>query len=104
MKLTLSKRGSVLTAGFSGELDQHSAVQARELIDREIGSGGVNRVVFDLSGLSLMDSAGIGVILGRYRKLSERGGSIDVVNAQRSVERVLRMSGVYKLCTERRGR
>ncbi len=102
MNVTLSKQGSELTARISGELDQHSAACVRERLDEAIRSGTVNRLVFDLDGLTFMDSSGVGVILGRYRELSKRRGSINVVNAQRSVERVLRMSGVYKLCTERR--
>ncbi|MBR0135490.1 MAG: STAS domain-containing protein, partial [Clostridia bacterium] len=58
----------------------------------------------DMEGVGFMDSAGIGVILGRYRRLSARRGSMNVVNARKNVERILRMSGVYKLCTERSGK
>jgi len=102
MEIRIIKKGDELYARCAGELDQHSAVTVRERLDDALDRGGIRRLVFDLSGVTFMDSSGIGVILGRYKKLASHGGSICVINAQKGVERVLRMSGVYKLCTERR--
>ncbi len=104
MQLKLIKQGEVLTAKLSGELDQHSADRVREALETALDDEYVKRLVFDMEGVGFMDSAGIGVILGRYRRLSARRGSMNVVNARKNVERILRMSGVYKLCTERSGK
>lgn len=104
MQLKLIKQGEVLTAKLSGELDQHSADRVREALETALDDEYVKRLVFDMEGVGFMDSAGIGVILGRYRRLSARCGSMNVVNARKNVERILRMSGVYKLCTERSGK
>ena len=104
MHLKLTTQGDTLTARLSGELDQHSAARVREALEAALDDGRVKRLVFDMEKVSFMDSAGIGVILGRYRILSSRGGSMNVINAGRNVERILRMSGVYKLCTERSGK
>lgn len=104
MKLDCRISGDRLIASVTGELDQHSADMLRERLDWCLRDGEIRNIEFDLRGVSFMDSAGIGVILGRYKKLSARGGGMRVVNAQRSVEKVLRMSGVYKLCEDRRDR
>ncbi|MBO4849082.1 MAG: anti-sigma factor antagonist [Clostridia bacterium] len=101
MRLTLMKEDGILTARLSGELDQHSAAQVRRELDRALGDPSVKRIEFDMKEVSFMDSAGIGVILGRYRTVSGRGGSMGIGNAPRNVERILRMSGVYTLATER---
>ncbi len=104
MKLKLSLKGNELNAALAGELDEHSAADVRRKLDDALRDPDITRVVFDMRSVTFMDSLGIGVILGRCRRLIERGGSMNVINAQRSVEKVLRISGVYKLCNERSGR
>ncbi len=101
MKLKIQRQGRTVRAALFGELDQHSAEQVRDELDELLRDAGIIRMEFDLGGVTFMDSAGIGVILGRYKTLAARGGSMDVKNAGGSVEKVLRMSGVYTLVTER---
>ena len=48
----------------------------------------VKRLVLDLKGMRFMDSSEIGVILGRYRTLSQRGGSVAVKNMNAHVEKI----------------
>ena len=44
-----------------------------------------------------MDSSGIGVMLGRYRQLARRGGTLAVRGASPQVDRIFRMSGLYQV-------
>ena len=44
-----------------------------------------------------MDSSGIGVLLGRLRRLQERGGALSVANMQPSVEKLFRLSGLNRV-------
>ena len=44
-----------------------------------------------------MDSSGVGVVLGRYKKLKEIGGKVTVRNAGRLVKQILELSGVFSL-------
>ncbi len=103
MQLKYGKQGGVLRVALSGELDQHAAAPLREKLDALIAEG-ADRIEFDMGGVNFMDSAGVGVILGRYRNIRRRGGSFCVSGAKGSVDKVLRMSGVYSLCTERGGK
>ena len=100
MQLNWKKRGHVLYASLEGELDQHSASDLRDKLNLLIEDKAVTRIEFELSGVTFMDSSGIGVLLGRYRALAARGGGMNVTGANRSIERILRMSGVYRLCTK----
>ncbi len=104
MRSVCRRIGQTLSVRLSGEIDQHTADELRARLDRLLDDESVTRIEFDMSGVSLMDSAGIGVLLGRYRRLVQRGGGMDVLGAGSCVERVLRMSGVYKLCTKGAGR
>ena len=51
-----------------------------------------------------MDSSGIGVIMGRYRNIGLLGGSVKAVNVGEQVERILRISGIYKVIAVETGR
>ena len=59
--------------------------------------GTIRRLVLDLRGLNFMDSSGIGLIIGRYKMMARRGGSVAVVNADRRMDRIFEMAGLYEL-------
>ena len=44
-----------------------------------------------------MDSTGIGVLLARYNKFNKYGLSILIKNANGHIDKILNMSGIYKL-------
>ncbi|MBQ6333339.1 MAG: anti-sigma factor antagonist [Clostridia bacterium] len=97
MELNAQKRGSRLSVQLSGELDHHSAEQTRIMLDTLLRDVTVHELVLDLSGMTFMDSAGIGVILGRFRKISMRGGRMVVKGMNASVDRLFQMSGIYAI-------
>jgi len=90
------KRGT-LTVWLSGELDHRMAARVRDEIDGLIDDARVRRLVFDASGLEFMDSSGIGLIIGRYKRISRRGGSVAVASPGRRIDQLFRMSGVYQV-------
>ena len=50
-----------------------------------------------------MDSAGIGMIIGRYKMIKMLGGELEIENATRSVRKVLEMSGITKIISLKEG-
>ena len=44
-----------------------------------------------------MDSSGIGVVIGRFKKLQNRDGKVCVVNVNKRVDKVFKLSGLYKI-------
>lgn len=98
MKIKYYLDKSTLFIYFIGELDECSAVKTREAIDSLINDlSEIKKVVFNLSELSFMDSTGIGVFIGRYKKLKARGASVFIQNPSTSVEKILQISGLYKI-------
>lgn len=87
-----------LIISMNAELDHHLAEEMREVIDGVIDNRGVRYILFDFSKIGFMDSAGIGLIMGRYRKLSD-DGRIFVVGINESISRILLISGLHKLVT-----
>ena len=79
------------------EMDHHKAEQIREGADEYLLLGKVQHVVFDFSRTRFMDSSGIGMVMGRYRKMSYLGGQTYVTGIGESVDRIFSMSGLYRI-------
>ena len=95
--LLYDKKKNTLTVKLRGELDHSVAAGVRAELDELILDPGVRRLVFDLNGLEFMDSSGIGLIIGRYKLMARRGGSVAVRSPGRRVDRIFQMSGLYQL-------
>ena len=79
------------------EIDHCSAEKIKYESDRFFAAGHVKNVIFDMSDVEFMDSSGIGMILGRYMSGRYIGGRVAVAAVPARVDRVLGMSGVYKV-------
>lgn len=99
MYINAECRGDTLYLNLSGEIDEHNAVSARAEADAfaERGVGKTRRAIFDLGGISFMDSTGIGFLIGRYKKFSRYGIPMYVTNLSMSTDRILQMSGIYTI-------
>ena len=97
MWLDFEKIGNVLVVSLIGELDHHSAEEVRVKIDDRISRENIRKLVLDFSGVTFMDSSGIGVVIGRYRKLKNKDGHISVVEVNKRVDKVFALSGLYKI-------
>ena len=89
--------GDKLLVGLDGELDHFCAQTIRRELDSQIADPSIRQLILDFSGLTFMDSSGIGVILGRYRILRERGGSVCVIHMNQHVSRIFHMAGMNKV-------
>lgn len=90
-----------VTLKLEGELDHHNAERVRVELDRKILSSGADTVIFDMQGLRFMDSSGIGVLLGRYKLFATR--RLYIINADETVDRLLKMSGIYTVIPKYEG-
>ena len=97
MEIQYKRENSKIYIYFSGELDEYTAGKTRSQIDEVLNSSvGLKSVIFDFSQTSFMDSTGIGLLLGRYKKyLGKKRFFIKNVNS--TIDRILTMSGVYKI-------
>jgi len=86
-----------LTVVLEGELDHHTAEKVRNELDMLIDDISIKNLILDLKYLSFMDSSGVGVILGRYKAIMKRNGSIAVKNANPQIDKILEISGLYRI-------
>ena len=66
-------------------------------MDNEITRYMPRKTIFDFSRVTFMDSAGIGMLIGRYKMMKLIGGSLEIVNISQTVRRILEMSGINKI-------
>ena len=78
------------------ELDHHSSIDLRSQTDMLLQTYHVKNLVFDFKDTEFMDSSGIGMIMGRYKKIKALGGKAWIICNNPNATRILEMSGVFK--------
>lgn len=97
MPVEIRIEDGALTACVSGDIDHHTAAALREEIDDCVHTCRPRRLTIDLSRVSFMDSSGIGLIMGRYRLMSEYGGKVAVTGASPINLRMIKLAGLGRL-------
>lgn len=96
MEIKYKISGSDLYLYVSGELDENSALSAKNILDKVISNHAFAKsVIFDLSSLSFMDSTGVGLLIGRYKKLRQYSIPAFIRGASSSAEKVIELAGLY---------
>lgn len=80
-----------------GELDMNNANDLKNLIDMEIDKKGIKTIVLHMGDLRFIDSSGLGVILGRYKKLLPLGGKLKITNVPPHLYKIMELSGLPKI-------
>ncbi len=87
-----------LTVYLYGEVDECSCVSLRQALDNLLSSNpNSKRVIFDLSGVTFMDSTGIGLLIGRYKTLKQFNVPSYISGTSAPTERVLSLAGIYSI-------
>jgi stage II sporulation protein AA (anti-sigma F factor antagonist) len=87
----------VLIVRLKGELDHHSADAVKARMEEAISKEEIRHIILSLKDLTFMDSSGLGVILGRYKQISGKGGKMVVCEVSPSVYRLFQLSGLFKI-------
>lgn len=97
MKIEHYKKSDALYVKLCGELDEHHSAYVRTTIDELTDSSAIRKLYIDMSNLDFMDSTGIGVLIGRYKRLKPRGIPIFIQSPPPAVDKVLKLSGIYEI-------
>ena len=95
--VSFTRDGTTLFARITGEIDHHAARRLREAIDMEVFRALPSVLTLDLSGVGFMDSAGLGLILGRLNLMTGRHGVLRLLGLRPPVARILSLAGVERL-------
>ncbi len=82
---------------LNGELDMKTADSLKQAIDTEIDRKGIRTVILNLQDVQFIDSSGLGVILGRYKKLYPLNGKVYVTNVPAHIYKIMELAGLTKI-------
>ncbi len=97
MESKFYEKDKLLVLKITDEIDDHNVQNIRRKADYEMERYMPKRVVFDFNSVTFMDSAGIGLIIGRYKFANIIGAKLELSNLTKSVKRIFDMSGILKL-------
>ncbi|KAF1086502.1 Anti-sigma F factor antagonist [Sporotomaculum syntrophicum] len=97
MNYTIKRKNNYLIVSVIGDVDINLTDSLRKDVDLALAHYGVNNLVFDLTDVDFVDSSGLGVILGRYKRVSANGGKVYLAGAKPQVKKVLDLSGLPRL-------
>ena len=98
LRIEADRIGNILLARVEGQLDLSTAPAFRAKLDAELDGGrNLKNLVLNLSRMTFIDSSGLGVILGRYKRISERGGRMVAAGMPNNIMRLFELSGMQKI-------
>jgi len=97
LDIEYQKQEKTLKVKVTEEIDHHVADKLRRKIDNEITRYMPRKTIFDFNRVTFMDSAGIGMIIGRYKMMKLIGGELEIENVNDNVKKILEMCGILKI-------
>ncbi|RIV19613.1 anti-sigma F factor antagonist [Alicyclobacillaceae bacterium I2511] len=97
MKAEINIIDRILIVRLQGELDHHAVEDARNGIEQTITEGNHQKLVLSFQNIDFMDSSGLGLILGRYRTISQRGGEMALCEVGGNLRKIFELSGILKI-------
>ena len=97
MESKFYEEDKLLIFRITDEIDDFSVQKIRRRADYDIERYMPRKVIFDFNSVTFMDSAGIGLIIGRYKFANMIGAKLELSNLTQSVRRIFDMSGILKL-------
>ena len=97
MNIKYKDEDKLLILEITEEIDHHTTEKIRRLADYEIQRRSPKRVIFDFNSVVFMDSAGIGMVIGRYKTASMMGAKMEMINVRESIRKIFEMTGVLKI-------
>ena len=90
-------KDKLLIFEITEEIDHHTTEKIRRKMDNEIERYLPKKIIFDFNQVTFMDSAGIGMLIGRYKTIRMIGGVPELMNVKPSIRKIFEMCGVLKI-------
>jgi len=97
MNFEINIKNNTLIVKIIGDLDDHVTSDLRENLDYALCKKEIKNLIFDLRELTFMDSSGIGLFMGRYKKVSSDNGKCAIISEDKQVIKILKMSGILSI-------
>ena len=82
---------------IDGDIVFNSLNEIRETIKSDIAGADTDKFAIDLSGVEIIDSAGVGFIVSVYKSVLSQKGSFGLISPTEPVKNVLQAVGLTRL-------
>lgn len=90
MAIDVIQKDGVIVLKPSGKLIGSAVSELRQTIDNELPSGEENpRLLIDFGDVSMMDSSGLGTLMGTHVSIVKRGGRIGIINVGTNIKNLI---------------
>ena len=96
MEQDIRTESDVTVITITGVIDVASSLELRETLASMLGTAGA-RVLLDLSNVSLIDSSGIGILIGAHRHADGAGATLVLAAPAGPAARVFELTRTNKL-------
>ncbi len=96
MQIEIKGGRGVATASLSGELDHHGCEEIRQELDGLLLMPTTKVLILDMSGVSFMDSSGMGLLLARNKLAVDRQVQLIICGPSPEITKLLQMVALDK--------
>jgi anti-anti-sigma factor len=93
LRLATDRTGETVVVTLTGEFDMATTFWLEPELERLTRDADVRTLVVDMSGVSLMDSTALGLLLATQQRLQADGVALLIANPSHGVRRVLELTG-----------
>jgi len=98
LTVSLSRNDRECVAHLNGELDVSTSEELRSELLALIDDG-CRSLVIDMSDLALIDSTGLGVLVGVLKRILQHGGEMILKSPRRTARKVFEITGLDRVFT-----
>lgn len=100
MESLFNNEDKQLVFRINEDIDECYTQKMRRRLDNEIERYMPKEIVFDFNNVTFMDSAGIGLLIGRYKLANIIGADVKVANINNPIRKIFEMSGIFRIIPE----
>ncbi|MGE5569015.1 MAG: STAS domain-containing protein [Rhodospirillales bacterium] len=97
LKISVRQVGSVAVLDLSGRITLGEASGSLRDTIKDLLSKGQKNVILNLADVSYIDSSGLGELVGGFATVSNRGGSLKLLNVQQRVDELMQITKLYSV-------
>lgn len=95
--LKSKKSGDQLSVYLCGEIDHCVCSTLRQEIESQLNDPRIKRLHLDFSQVTFIDSSGVGMLIGRYKTMIAKRGSVSASGLSEPVNRLFHLAGLHRI-------
>ncbi|MDR4950009.1 STAS domain-containing protein [Neobacillus cucumis] len=96
LSIDVHQKKEEVSVRLAGEIDAFTASSLREEL-LPLADGKNTTMIINLKDVSYLDSTGLGVFVGIFKKLKENGGELRLVELSERLRRLFEITGLDKI-------